>query len=56
MVLEHHSGVDLDDRAGDGAARWWRRLASENWDAPFVVTTTVQLFQSLFDHRPVGRW
>ena len=34
MVLEHHSGVDLDDRAGDGAARWWRRLASENWDAP----------------------
>ena len=43
VVLEHHSGVDLDDRAGDGAARWWRRLASENWDAPFVVTTTVQL-------------
>ena len=54
VVLEHHSGVDLDDRAGDGAARWWRRLASENWDAPFVVTTTVQLFQSLFDHRPAA--
>ena len=55
VVLEHHSGVDLDDRAsGDGAARWWRRLASENWDAPFVVTTTVQLFQSLSDHRPAA--
>jgi hypothetical protein len=55
VVLEHHSGVDLDDRAsGDGAARSWRRLASENWDAPFVVTTTVQLFQSLFDHRPAA--
>ena len=54
VVLEHHSGVALDDRAGDEAARWWRRLASENWDAPFVVTTTVQLFQSLFDHRPAA--
>ncbi len=54
VVLEHHSGVELDDRAGGGAARWWRRLASENWDAPFVVTTTVQLFQSLFDHRPAA--
>jgi CRISPR-associated endonuclease/helicase Cas3 len=53
VVLEHHSAVDLDGRAGSaGMARWWRRLASENWDAPFVVTTTVQLFQSLFDHRP----
>jgi CRISPR-associated endonuclease/helicase Cas3 len=54
VVLEHHSGVELDDRAGGREARWWRRLASENWDAPFVVTTTVQLFQSLFDHRPAA--
>ena len=54
VVLEHHSGVELDDRADGGAARWWRRLAAENWDAPFVVTTTVQLFQSLFDHGPAA--
>jgi CRISPR-associated endonuclease/helicase Cas3 len=52
VVLEHHSGADLDERGHRGP--WWRRLAAENWDAPFVVTTTVQLFQSLFDHRPAA--
>jgi CRISPR-associated endonuclease/helicase Cas3 len=52
VVLEHHSGTDLD--GADASALWWRKLAAENWDAPFVVTTTVQLFQSLFDHRPAA--
>ncbi len=52
VVLEHHSGADLDERGRPGS--WWSRLAAENWDAPFVVTTTVQLFQSLFDHRPAA--
>jgi CRISPR-associated endonuclease/helicase Cas3 len=48
VVLEHHSSAELDDEKG---ARW-ARLAAENWDAPVVVTTTVQLFESLFAHRP----
>ncbi|WP_182884222.1 CRISPR-associated helicase Cas3' [Microbispora sp. H10885] len=48
-VLEHHSSVDLHRLP---AGRRWQRLAAENWDAPVVVTTTVQLFQSLFDRRP----
>ncbi|MFC7382210.1 CRISPR-associated helicase Cas3' [Sphaerisporangium rhizosphaerae] len=51
LVLEHHSGVDLD---GDYANRRWQRLAAENWDAPFVVTTTIRLFESLFSNKPAA--
>jgi CRISPR-associated endonuclease/helicase Cas3 len=51
VVLEHHSGVDLD--AG-GRAHRWARLAAENWDAPFVVTTFVRLFESLFARKPAA--
>jgi CRISPR-associated endonuclease/helicase Cas3 len=53
-VLEHHSALkDRDDRADPVSEReQWNRLASENWDAPLIVTTTVQLFESLFAHRP----
>jgi CRISPR-associated endonuclease/helicase Cas3 len=51
-VLEHHSGsTDSggDAQSGEGL---WARLATENWDAPAVVTTTVQLLESLFSNRP----
>lgn len=47
-VLEHHSALDP---RGQSLAE---RLAAENWDVPIIVTTTVQLFESLLASRPVA--
>ena len=49
-VLEHHSAVVSQEDRSDPVSLndVWSRLAAENWDAPIVVTTTVQLFESLF--------
>lgn len=62
LVLEHHSQAQdppLDEKkvdsgkAGDySPERSLRQLAAENWDAPLVVTTSVQFFDSLFSRRP----
>ncbi|MBE0486945.1 CRISPR-associated helicase Cas3' [Marinobacter sp.] len=46
-VLEHHSSLDVDP----GLENAGSRLAAENWDAPVIVTTNVQLFESLFASR-----
>jgi CRISPR-associated endonuclease/helicase Cas3 len=51
-VLEHHSGVTPTEREEDCLQNQWARLAAENWDAPIIVTTTVQLFESLLAHKP----
>ncbi len=50
-VLEHHSAY-AEDLSKDLEARDKVRLAMENWDAPVVVTTAVQFFESLFAARP----
>ncbi|MFP4647484.1 MAG: CRISPR-associated helicase Cas3', partial [Candidatus Acetothermia bacterium] len=49
-VLEHHSGV-LPSNYSEEYSRWWE-LAAENWDAPIVVTTSVQFFDSLYANKP----
>jgi CRISPR-associated endonuclease Cas3-HD len=57
-VLEHHSlansprgegqsGADSEDEASRR-----RRELAENWDAPIVVTTSVQFLESLLSNRP----
>lgn len=54
-VLVHHSQTPEPPRAANEDAigpALRHRLATENWDAPVVVTTTVQLFESLFSRRP----
>lgn len=55
-VLEHHSLSDPGAGHGTGdldeATRRHAKLLSENWDAPLVVTTNVQLLESLFSNRP----
>ncbi|MBF0602380.1 MAG: CRISPR-associated endonuclease Cas3'' [Nitrospirae bacterium] len=47
IVLEHHANLDVDDPKTQHT-----RLFAENWDAPLIVTTNVQFFESLFAHRP----
>jgi CRISPR-associated endonuclease/helicase Cas3 len=53
-VVEHHSNFDLDDYRRDAGveATSSHMLACENWDAPVIVTTTVQFFESLFSNKP----
>jgi CRISPR-associated endonuclease/helicase Cas3 len=45
-VLEHHSAIEPDRETARS------RVAVENWDAPVVVTSNVQLFESLLANRP----
>lgn len=45
LVLEHHSNLDV------GRETYTSRLATENWDAPLIVTTAVQFYESLFANR-----
>ncbi len=44
VLIEHHSQAESDDTQETARSR----LACENWDAPLIVTTNVQLFESMF--------
>ena len=52
-VLEHHSNLNPED-IKDRELRERLQLATENWDYPIVVTTNVQLFESLFSNKRSG--
>src|SRR5690606_36554396 len=51
-VLEHHSNFSFPAEDDESPVDYRLRLAQENWDAPIVVTTNVQFFESLFAHKP----
>ena len=45
LVIEHHSNFDPEKETV------YSRIACENWDAPLIVTTSVQFYESLFSNR-----
>ena len=55
-VIEHHSNINWEkikketdsDRDAESSTQMQMELATENWDAPLIVTTNVQFFESLF--------
>lgn len=56
FVLEHHSlagfGSETARQDAEGETDRQRRLLAENWDPPIVLTTNVQILESLFSNRP----
>ena len=50
FVIEHHGAFE-DDGIRERSGRQKLGLTMENWDAPIIVTTAVQFFESLFANR-----
>ena len=52
-VLAHYSAAEylLAESEDLTPAQYRKLLASENWDAPVVITTAVQFFESLYSNR-----
>lgn len=54
-ILEHHSEVVVeqqteDDNSDEQMSRL--KFLTENWDAPIILTTNIQFFESLFASKP----
>lgn len=51
-VVQHHSNYDFDfwDSENELTSEKLRR-ACENWDAPLIITTNIQFFESLYHYR-----
>lgn len=50
-VIQHHSNVVYDSSENSETVNK-KQLACENWDAPIIVTTAVQFFESLYSNKP----
>jgi len=49
-VIQHHSGISYSN--DEHSPEYIKLLATENWDAPVVVTSSVRFYESLFANRP----
>ena len=49
MILEHHSNIILDDTLPEECAR--QEFLMDTWDSPIIITTLVQLLNTMFDGR-----
>lgn len=53
-ILQHHSNYCFDDEnKNDNTAEKMKR-STENWDAPLIITTSIQFFQSLYHYKGSG--
>lgn len=50
-VLEHHSNITRNEQ-DESETTEKLKLATENWEYPIIVTTNVQLFESMFSNKP----
>lgn len=52
IVIENHSAIDVEEKSDDKNDMNPLSLITENWDAPIIVTTSVQFIESLFARKP----
>lgn len=53
-ILQHHSNFCFDDSDKEENTVEKLKKSTENWDTPFIITTSVQFFQSLYHYKGSG--
>ena len=50
-IVQHHSNFIYDDSGENDLTAAKLKKACENWDAPVIITTSVQFFESLYHYK-----
>ena len=50
-ILQHHSNYCYDADGEEDSTAEKLKKSSENWDAPLIITTSVQFFESLYHYK-----